>query len=382
MADSSLFAIQQKVRRITRSLSEAQLSTAQINEYINTFVLYDFPETLRLFNLKTTFNFYTLPFVDTYSTTTNPASPLYNFTNKYITTHEPIYIAGYQSLYSESRQQFYSIYPLVNSIANIGLSGDGTTTVFSGVINSQQANVPQNSTQFITLLQNNVLFSAVDINDNGLAMADAPILDATTGNPTNFGLLYNALTTNENPYDPILNPNGVQVLSLAAPYIDAPGFPINNYINYVTGQYTVSFQTDPYAGSTINSQTVPCNPSLPQALLFFDGEFVVRPIPDQSYRIDMEVFIQPTELLSLGQTPELEEWWQYIAWQASKKVFEDRMDYDSINLIMPSLKEQEMLINRRTIVQQTSQRTSTIYTEQTSTSAQYNGGFGNGGGSF
>ena len=96
----------------------------------------------------------------------------------------------------------------------------------------------------------------------------------------------------------------------------------------------------------------------------------------------MEVFIQPTELLSLGQTPELEEWWQYIAWQASKKVFEDRMDYDSINLIMPSLKEQEMLINRRTIVQQTSQRTSTIYTEQTSTSAQYNGGFGNGGGSF
>lgn len=380
MADSSLFAIQQKVRRITRSLSEAQLSTAQLNQYINTFVLYDFPETLRLFNLKTTFNFYTLPFVDTYSTTTNVNSPLYNFTNKYITTSEPIYIAGYQSLFSESRQQFYSIYPIVNSIANIGVSGDGTTTTFSGVINSQQANVPQGSTQFITLLQNNVLFSAVDIYENGLAMADSPILDATTGNPTNYGLLYNALTTNEQTFPG--NSGQIPVLTLAAPYASQVGFPSSNYINYVTGEFTVTFATAPYAGSTINSQTVPCNPSLPQSLLFFDGEFIVRPVPDQSYRIDMEVFIQPTELLSAGQTPELEEWWQYIAWQASKKVFEDRMDYDSINLIMPSLKEQEMLINRRTIVQQTSQRTSTIYTEQTSSAGAYGSGWFNGGGSF
>ena len=58
------------------------------------------------------------------------------------------------------------------------------------------------------------------------------------------------------------------------------------------------------------------------------------------------------------------------------------MDYDSINLIMPSLKEQEMLINRRTIVQQTSQRTSTIYTEQTSSAGAYGSGWFNGGGSF
>ena len=382
MANSSLLEIRQKVRRITRSLSEAQLTTAQLDQYINTYVLYDFPETLRLFNLKTTFNFYTLPGIDTYSTTTNPASPLYNFTNKYITTSEPIYIAGYQSLFSESRQQFYSIYPLVNSIANIGTTGDSLTTQFSGVINSQQANVSGINGQLITLLQNNVLFSSIDIYGNGLAMADSPILDATTGNPTNYGLLYDALTTNENPYNALTNPNGLPVLSLAAPYTSAIGFPTTNYINYLTGQYTVTFPVAPENGVTINSQTVPVNPSLPQALLFFDGEFIVRPVPDQSYRIDMEVFIQPTELLSAGQTPELSEWWQLIAWNSSKKIFEDRMDYDSINLIMPSLKEQERLVLRRTIVQQTSQRTSTIYTEQTTSAGAYGPGWNNGGGSF
>jgi len=380
MAVSSLLAIQQKVRLITRSLSEAQLDTPKLNQYINTYVLYDFPETLRLFNLKSTFSFYTLPFIDTYSTTENPASPLYNFTNKYLTTDAPIYIAGYNGLYSQSREQFFGIYPLVNSIASIGTTGNGTLSFFTGVINSQQANIPQNSTQFITLLQNNVLINSIDANGNGLAMKDSPILDAVTGNPTHYGLLYNALTTNENPQT-ALNPNGIPVLSLTAPYINQGGFPVANYINYITGQFAVTFASAPAAGVAINSQTVPMNPARPQALLFYDGQFIVRPIPDQTYRIDMEVWVQPTELLGLNQSPELSEWWQLIAWNASKKIFEDRMDYDSINMIMPSLKEQENLVLRRTIVQQTSQRVATIYSEQGRSGFNGNG-FGNGGGNF
>ncbi len=377
MADSSLRAIQQKVRRITRSLSNAQLSDIQLNEYINTYILYDFPETLRLFNLKSTVSFYTLPFIDRYSTTTNPASPLYDFTNKYLTTDSPIYIAGYNALYSQSREQFYGIYPLVNSIASIGTTGDGTTLQFSGFVNSQQANIPQSSTQFSTLLQGNVLFDSIDSNANGLAMKDSPILDAATLQPTNFGYLYNALATNERPYHATTNPNGIPTIILPSPYMSAPGFPLYNYINYITGQYVVTFTTAPAAGIGINSQTVPVNPAQPQALLFYDGEFFVRPVPDQTYRVDMEVWVQPTALLGQTDTPELAEWSQLIAWNAAKKIFEDRMDYESINQIMPSLKEQEMLVNRRTIVQQTSQRVATIYSEQSRTG--YNGGFGQGG---
>ncbi len=381
MSVTSLAAIQQKVRLITRSMSEAQLSTPQLNQYINTYILYDFPETLRLFNLKTTFTFYTLPGIDTYSTTTNTASPLYNFTNKYQVTESPIYIGGYNALYSQSREQFYGIYPLVNSISSIGFTGNGTLLTFNGVINYQQANVPPSSTQYNTLLQNNVLFSSVDSNNNGLAMADSPILDATTGNPTNYGLLYNALTTNENTYDPALNPNGFPVLSLPAPYFGTIDFPNSNYINYLTGQFTVTFETAPGAGVQINSQTVPVNLSIPQALLFYDGQFIVRPVPDQSYRVDMEVWQQPTELLLATDNPLLNEWWQLFAWGAAKKIFEDRMDQDSINLIMPSLKEQEILSLRRTIVQNTTQRVATVYSEQSRTG--YNsGGFGQGGGVF
>jgi hypothetical protein len=64
---SNLQAIQTKVRRLTRSPSESQISNDQINDYINTFILYDFPEHLRLFSLRTLLTFYTQPGVDVYS---------------------------------------------------------------------------------------------------------------------------------------------------------------------------------------------------------------------------------------------------------------------------------------------------------------------------
>lgn len=386
MPDSSLLAIQQKVRRLTRSLTEAQLTDQQLNNYINTYVLYDFPETLRLFNLRSTLSFYTSPFVDVYYTNIT-SSPLFNFVNKYTFADAPIYIAGYQALFSQSREQFFGIYPLVNSIANIGTTGSGDTLQYSGVINSQQANVPQNSTQLISLLQRNVMFSSINSAGNGVALQDTPILDSTTLQPTIYGSFYNPYIYNDEPYNPITNPGGYPIITCTAPYFAPPSyidpnFPTTNYINYVTGQYVITFDTAPAFGATINSQTVPTNPTLPQALLFYDGKFTVRPVPDQPYRVDMEVYVQPTELLVNPQTPELSEWWQLIAFNAAKKIFEDRMDYDSINMIMPSLKEQERLVLRRTIVQQTTQRGSTIYSEQSALGGAYGSGWFQGGGNF
>ena len=355
MANSTLQAIQEKVRRLTRSPSENQLTTSQLNQYINTFVLYDFPEQIRLLNLRTTFSFYTEPYIDVYSTSDDPNSPLYNFINKYISVHPPIYIAGFQSQFFEDREQFFGIYPFVNSIASIGPAGDGVSVQYRGVVNSQQAINPPGSTQQTALLRNNVLFSSVDLNNNGLALIDYPI-SASIGNlyiPGNMASL-----TSKTVQD------------------------VNNYINYVTGAFTITFPTAPSIGQAINSQTVPQNVSLPQALLFYDGQFTLRPVPDQPYTVTMEVYTQPTELLSTSQSPDLQEWWQYIAYGAAKKIFEDRMDLESVQLIMPEFKMQERLCLRRSIVQQTSQRSATIYTDQSSTAGAYGPGWGSGGGQF
>ena len=382
MADSSLSAIRTKVRRLTRSPSEAQLTTSQLDEYINTFVIYDFPEHLRTYNLRTTFTFYTNPFQDVYFTdilgyggaSQASTNPLYDFQNRYLTVHTPVYIAGFQSFYSQSREQFFGIYPFVNSISSIGPAGDGVTTTFSGVINTQQSIVlPGQTQQQIGLLQRQVLFSSVDSNNNGLSLIDVPVLDSVTGNPTVFGNLYVPGT------EPATPPLAV------APYPLVPGGApnANNYINYSTGAFTITFPSAPGSGRTINSQTVPNALARPQALLFYDNKFTIRPVPDQAYRVNFEAYVRPTELLSSGQNPQLNEWWQYISYGAAKKIFEDKMDTESVQQIMPEFKAQQSLVLRRTIVQNTNERTATIYTEQTGFGPGWGqGGWGYGSGTF
>lgn len=375
VADSSLTAIQNKVRMLTRSPSLSQLTNAQLNQYINTFVLYDFPEHLRTFNLLTTFTFYTNIGQDAYPTDTASYgtavnNPLYDFQNIYLSMDRPVYIAGFESQFFESREQFYGIYPFVNNIASIGVTGNGTPGPFIGYVNTQQSIInPTVFQQQASLLQNNVLFSAIGSPAAGenisMSLVDVPLTDPNTGYKLNIGNLFdpnsaayqNALV---NPTNVILDPN--------------------NFINYQTGQFSIAFSGNTIAGTPINSQTVLQVQALPQALLYYNNIFYVRPIPDQSYAVNFQAYIRPTELLQSNQNPNLNEWWQYIAYGAAKKVFEDRMDLESVQLIMPEFKQQERLCLRRTIVQQTSQRSSTIYSEQTSTAGAYGPGWWAGGG--
>ena len=368
MPGNTLLDIKTKVRRLTRSPSTAQLSDADLTNYINTFIVYDFPEHLRMFNLRTTYTFYTNAFQDEYPTDEASfvgvdTNPLFNFQNIYLSVHDPVYIGGYQSFYTQSREQFFGIYPKVNSIVSIGPAGDGVTTSFTGTINTQGAYLAPNQIQQVCLLKNQVLFSSVDAQYNGLALVDVPLTDPNTGNQTAYGNLY---VPNALPTGPIVYPTDLLA---------------NNNINYVNGQFTITFPVAPGAGEPINSQSVPSTTTLPQALLFYDNKFVVRPVPDQPYRVQFEAYIRPTELLANTDVPNLEEWWQYIAYGAAKKIFEDRMDIDSVQLILPEYKKQEMLCQRRSIVQYTNERTATIYTEQVSTYGG-NWGWGMGGGNF
>ena len=308
MADSTLAAIRTKVRRLTHSPSSTLITDGQIDEYVNTFVLYDVPESVRLFALRTNLTFYTQPNIDTYETNATVGDPLEDFENRYITVHDPVYIAGYPAFFSQSQSEFYGLYPLTNSISSTGDTGDGATVAFSGTLSD------------IPIVPNYVTFVSKDASNNGLRLSD----------------------------------DGAGVLSG-----DGSGT-----INYVTGAYSLTFSTAPASGEIIYSETRPYVAARPRALLYFDNKFIVRPVPDKVYPIQIEAYIRPTELLSAGQSPDLEQWWQYIAYGAAKKIFEDKMDMDSVAKIMPEFKQQERLVLRRTIVQQTNERVATIYSQQ------------------
>lgn len=322
MADSTLAAIRTKIRRLTRSLSPAQLSDAEIDEYVNTFVQYDFPEHLRTFTLRQTFTFFCSPFIDTYETSTNPADQFFNWKQIYTTIHEPIFIGGQRAFFSQDRDQFFAIYPMINQVNQIGI-GDGVTVAYAGTLTG------------FPVVRNQVMFDSATVAGVGMQ-----VHDDGTGNLIGDG---------------------------------------NGAINYLTGVFNINWNVAPGLAIPVNSQTVPYQPSMPTSMLFFNSQITLRPIPDQSYRINMEVYVRPTELLAANQSPDLQEWWQYIAYGAAKKVFEDRMDLQSVQMIMPEYKMQEALVLRRTIVQQTGTRTATIYTEQTQLGASGSGLFGSGG---
>lgn len=367
MPDTTLATLEQiriKIRRLTRSPSDSQLSTGQIDDYINTFVLYDFPEHLRQFSLYTTVRFYTQPYQDTYPTSSSLAefgnvstNPLYNFSNIYTTVHPPVYIAGRQAFYTQSRQEFFNQYPMINSIIDTGVTGDGATLTFSGVINPPGG---LNSSARTSLLQSQVVITSQDANNNGISKVDKPLVSTQYGNKLSVGNLYE-------PGSVPVDPDTV---------VDA-----TNTINYVTGAFTVTFATPPASGQPIRAKAVAVQTTLPQAVLYFNNSFIVRPVPDQVYPIQIEAYKRPTEFLSTNpsQLPQLAQWWQYIAYGASKKVFEDRNDIESVGLIMPEYKQQELLVLRATIVQQTEERVATIYTDY---QGQYGPGWHSGGGQF
>jgi len=310
MPDNTLSTLEQiriKIRRLTRTPSSAQLSDDDIDNYVNNFVLYDFPAHLIAPSLTEVLTFYTDPYIDTYSTNTaDPNNPLYNFKNEYVGVKGPAYISGCQAYLSFSLEQFYNAYPRVQFRELIG-TGDGVTTNFSGTLSD------------FPVLRENVLISAIDNNDSGLEGHD----------------------DGEGNFEGDVVAGGT--------------------IDYVTGDYDITFTLAVKSGEDVYANTMPYVPTLPTNILYFKDEFTLRPIPDRPYRVDVTCYRRPTEFLNADDMPELSQWWQYIAYGAAKKVFEDRMDIDSIQKIMPEFKNQELLINRKRIKENSQKRAATIY---------------------
>lgn len=320
---ATLADIRTKVRRLTRTPSTALMSDALVDQYINDFYIYDFPEHLRLFSQETTLTWYTNPNQDIYPTDTSipNTNPLYDFQNRYVTTDRPIYIAGYESVFTQSRTEFYRLFPMIRALENVA-TGDGVNNVFSGKLTNVPI-LPGGSEGF-------VVFSSIDTDDLGIVVVDEKIVE-----------------TNE---------SGFLVNQATGETIGA--------INYLTGEWNITFNLAnpiPANGKNLVAQYYPYVANRPNALLYYDNQFIVRPVPDKVYQINMQVYLTPTEMVNSTDTPFLNQWWQYLAYGAAKKIFEDRSDIESVQKILPEFEKQEMLVQRRTIVQRGTQRAATIY---------------------
>lgn len=318
---TTLLKIRKKVRRLTASPSPLQLSDADIDEYIDTFYEQDLPAELKLWQLHKTYTFYTKGNEDQY---TLPV-------NEILGINPPVYIAGYECFYTQSPQQFYRIYPKVQYEQNLG-NGDGSAGAYPFTL----TNVP--------VLRRSFSVTAVDSNNVTRTLVDIPTTEVG-GNLVAQGTTAPALGT----------------------------------INYVTGAINITNfgDTIPVA-NPITAFYYPYVASRPTAFLLYSNTITLRPVPDQSYQVEVEAFVKPTQLLdSDDDSPDIHQWWQYLAFGAAFKVLEDRQDTETMAALAPRLDEQKQLVLHRTILQQTPERTATIYTEQVTNflGNPYRGGF-------
>lgn len=325
----TLEKIQNKIRKLIQKPSTKQITNDQINENIDDFMLYDFPTDLRLFDFTRNFTFYTQPYIDEYKTNeTDTDDPFYNFRNKYISVHPPVYVDGYETAFYQEQDYFYSHWRKTAAQINVA-TGDGGSN-FTGTID----NAP--------LMQGSVMFESITSNNRGLVLHDVPVVDAN-GNPTNDGNLY---IPGQEPSTP---PTSVES---------------SNTINYVTGVFDITFTTDvPDNGADITAHIVDYGQSRPEALLYFNDTIKLRPVPDKVYKIDMQVYIRPTALANQSDEPYLAQMGEYIAYGASRKILQDDSRWQDVAYLDPEFKRQEDLLRTRTCYQLSNQRAKTEYDE-------------------
>lgn len=274
------------------------------------------PAQLRTFSLRKKHSFYTTPHVADYTTTTTASSQLVNFKNRFNSVHEPVFINGSRAYFTQDRDFFYSLYPETAFVKPTGLVGNGTPGVFAGTI------LPA------PVAKNTVSFSCVSTTDTAIVVKDVPDGDHIT-----TGTLY---TTGENPMQA-------------------------GTINYITGEFTFFFLLPTKVGEPIYERHHAYLASVPTTVLYYGNTFSLRPIPDNVYKIEFEVTARPTELIQDNSVPELEQWWQWIAFEASKKVFEDRLDQESLAVVAVLAREQELYAFRSSIMQAANEKMQSVY---------------------
>ncbi len=331
----SLSQMENTVRRMTARYTEQQMSTAQIDNYINLAYTLHFPEQFKNLKLTKPYVFTTIPNVDTYDFVYENGlvnDPAGNPIPGNIQITPPVYCQGYILRYFQDKTTFYNRWPKLTVNQQIN-TGNGSSGPYSGIIPSTpflraQLDIFGNVTEAA------VIISAFD-NSGGAnsgftyVISDVPQANSDIGN----------LVDDQN--------NVVGTL------------------NYLTGVYsfTVANLAVIPASATIYASVVPYQSSRPTDVIFYNQQITFRPVPQQVYQVEFQISQQPTQLIAANSAPELDEWYLFICAIAAKLIYTDFPDPEGMNYLMPIYQEQLQIAQRRSLRQMGSQRAATIFSQ-------------------
>lgn len=347
-SDSTVVAIRKKVRRLTASASESALTTASLDEYINTYYLNDFPYSVKLDQMRNVYTFFTRPYIDRY-----PLDVNYNQG-----VRAPVYVEGIQGNFTKDRQQFFSVWPKFPTMFQ-PIAGNGVTLSFSFTIPGP-------------FLSKEVVLGGVDSSGNAISVCDdgngnlqlqvpnpvvtvPPYTDVyTAGNAPVPALIGKPIPGmhNQNTLNPGLN----RVNTTTSSFTNAIGT-----VDYVTGAFNIVFPVAPAAGTVMTLWVSQYQTGRPYSLLFWNNEFTIRPVPKLIHKVEVETYLTPVQFMETTDTPILNQWWQLIALGAAIKVLEDRQDMDGVDNLAKLYDRQEGLTLSRQGVEEIFQPTITMF---------------------
>lgn len=388
------------VRRIIKSPSNAVITDSLIIDYINRFWIMDVDARVQLFDLKTKYQFQTVPGVDKYnmplySVQTEPGSQTIGMYPVYQGFIPPVYINGIQVPFQTQKNQFFNIWP--NVVQNLGVigQGDGTAGPYSLQIPLLPANQPPNpplngilrghidiagiiatgvnndppltdnagaanaiSSVPVTSVDSAVFITSIDSTGSNVVVADSGWF--LLGN-VNYGLL---MTPGKAPFGNTILPGGYSTTS--------------NTINYLTGQLSVQFPVSIPSGNNINAQVFFFQSGLPRGFLFYNNTITLRAPPDIQYLVEVDGYLSPAAFLSTSAAIPFGYMAEYIARGAARKILSDTGDYEQFQFYEPLFKEQELLVWKRSQRTWTASRTESIYSQGFGQGAGFNNNYGGG----
>lgn len=353
MSIATLADIIVKIRKLSASANDTQLTDAQIIDYINSFYLYDLPAQFRSLKLKDKYTFNTKRGIDTYP-----------FDSEHYTTVEmPCYCAKREIKLFQDPWSFFGVnfnWQFQETLTQGNGSGAFTGTAQSTPILRSTMNNPmvKSPTSPTSDYYSGGIPTQPDFSESAIPSRVQNIL--ITAN-TSLGVTQNM--TDDGNGNLIGDGTGT--------------------INYESGAISGTFTSGVPSGENIVIQYNPATLSIPLSILFFQNQFTLRPVPDKGYTIELVAYRQPSQAL-LGSTdpdvpvttgiPELREWWELLAAGAAKKIYEDRLDNDGVQLMDKMLFERYAVAEARTYAQLGKQSMSTLFRDQLS----YNYGSGSG----
>jgi hypothetical protein len=342
-----------KTRKLTGSSNAFQVTDAYIVKQMHSFYAYDLPAKFRSLKLK-----------DIYTFTTNVGQDVYPFNSElYITVNNPCYCAKREIKLFHDPWQFYGVNFNWQQHGTFA-SGDNTAGPYSGFtiarpliasVNNDPGTQTNRNLFFPQGRVQNILITANVIGPNGIGQTQN-VTDDGQGN-----LIQIFQTSN--------NGNQEYGWTYYRQYASStPTIPGNATINYQTGEITgLVFAEAIPDGTPIQIQYNPKKFSIPLAIMFYQNQFTLSPVPDKGYTIEMTCYRQPIQALiasDMAGNPELSEWWEILSVGSSKKIFEERLDSDGVLFIDKMLKERYDIIETRTYAQIGQERISTLYTDQ------------------